>query len=1177
MSSESGRIRTLLVANRGEIALRILRAARELGIRTVAVYSSQDALARHRFSADVSYLIGRGQGAVDAYLDIADLMRIAAASDADAIHPGYGFLAENPALAQACEDHGVRFVGPSPHVLTMLGDKVQARALAVRARVPVLPATGPLPPDSETWLQLADTIGYPVMVKASWGGGGRGMRVVRQPDALIAAVESASREARRAVGNGDVYLEKYIEHARHVEVQLLGDTHGGLIHLFERDCSLQRRHQKVVERAPAPYLSDAQRSEVCGLAVRIGREARYTHAGTVEFLQDTRSGAWYFIEVNPRIQVEHTVTEVATGVDLVHAQLRITEGHAIGGVDSGIPCQDAVRLHRHAIQCRVTTEDPAQDFLPASGTLQHVQVCRGPGVRVDEGDIRPGVALSAHYDSLLLKVTVEASTAASAKARMIRALGECVVDGVATNIDFLTRLLMHPEVQRDGYTTQFLDQHPELCKTPSASVSLEGALRYVAERSVARAHDTATRRARPLEESLSGRASSAGVTMRPPAVPHVCSDVPVTGYRSTLQSLGPEGFARFMRQREGVLVTDTTLRDAHQSLFATRMRTSDMLPIAPAYAQHLSRLLSLECWGGATFDAAMRFLQEDPWERLELLREAIPHIPFQMLMRANNAVGYTNYPQHIVRYFIDQAAKAGIDIFRVFDALNSVAHMRTAIAAVRESGAFCEASICYTGDIFDPTRRKYDLRYYLRLAEDLEASGAHAIAIKDMAGLCKPQAAATLVSALREHVGLPIHFHTHDTSGNGMASVLAAVHAGVDAVDCAMDALSGLNSQVGLGALSEALRGSRRDPDLPIEAIRDVSRYFAGVRECYADFESGTRATNPDVYRHEIPGGQYTNLQEQARSMGLGDRFDEVVDAYAAVNRLFGDIVKVTPTSKVVGDLALCMVANHLTPASVVDEHTVVPFPASVVSLMRGEMGEPFDGFPQALQSKVLAYAEASGIPYPRAVAIDVEEERRVAEERWGRAVDDRRLASYLMYPDVSTAMEEHRRTYGALASLPTPVFFHGLAIGEACTFVQAHRPIHLTLAALVEDVSSGGIWAEFLVNGARRRVLVEQAVASHSQKDERAPNVDASNPFHVGASMPGTVTRVVVERGHVVRQGQPLLYLEAMKMEMVICAERAAVVSRLCVGAGDTVEAGALLLELAAVDASASAAEVAP
>ncbi|OWW20384.1 pyruvate carboxylase [Noviherbaspirillum denitrificans] len=1140
-------IRKLLVANRSEIAIRVMRAASELRIRTVGIYAAEDRFALHRFKADESYLVGEGKKPIAAYLDIDDIIRIAKEAHADAIHPGYGFLSENPDFAEACAKNGITFIGPKPEVMRTLGNKVAARKAAVAARVPVMPATGALPRDMEEVRRIAAEVGYPLMLKASWGGGGRGMRVIETEDDLTEQLPVARREAAAAFGNDEMYLEKLVRRARHVEVQVLGDLHGNLVHLFERDCSVQRRNQKVVERAPAPYLDNAGRDALCGAALRLATAVGYTHAGTVEFLMDADTGQFYFIEVNPRIQVEHTVTEEVTGIDIVKAQIRISEGAAIGGSGgAGVPSQDGIRLNGHALQCRVTTEDPENQFTPDYGRVTAYRSASGFGIRLDAGTAYSGAVITPYYDSLLVKVTAWAPTSDDAIARMDRALREFRIRGVSTNLPFLENVIKHPLFVSGECTTRFIDSTPELFHFSRRRDRATRLMRFIGEVVV---NGNPEMKGRRLPEVLPA----------PPIVPRVDKAAPVPpGTRDRLKELGAERFAQWMKEQPRVLLTDTTMRDAHQSLFATRMRTADMLAIAPYYARHLPELFSLECWGGATFDVAMRFLKEDPWDRLAKLRAQVPNILFQMLLRSSNAVGYTNYADNVVRYFVAQAAPGGIDLFRVFDSLNWVDNMRVAIDAVRESGALCEAAICYTGDLFDPERSKYNLQYYVRMARELERAGANIIGIKDMAGVCKPNAARALVKALKEEVSLPIHFHTHDTSGIAAASVLAAIEAGCDAVDGAMDAMSGLTSQPNLGAISAALAGSGRDPGVDRKAMFAVSQYWEGVRRAYAPFEADMRSGTADVYRHEMPGGQYTNLREQARAMGLEHRWSEVAQAYADVNRLFGDIVKVTPTSKVVGDMALFMVANDLAPEEVADPDKEVAFPESVVSLFKGELGFPADGFPKELERKVLKGGQPlPGRPGAFIPAVDLDVARADAERTIGRAVSDQELASWLMYPKVFREFAEHTRLYGDVSVLPTPVFFHGLADNqEVAVDIDKGKTLLIRLQARAEAEGQAKLFFE--LNGQPRLVRIDRAGQAKAQQGRRAED---GNGSHVGAPMPGMIVTVAAKVGQKVAKGDPLLSLEAMKMETVIRAEREAVVREVFVKPGAVVASKDLLI----------------
>ncbi len=1143
------RIRSVLVANRGEIAIRVMRAATELGIRTVAVYSKEDRFALHRWKADESYLVGETMGPIEAYLSIDEVMRVARTAQVDAIHPGYGFLSENPDLAQACRDAGITFVGPSPDTMRRLGNKVSARALAESAGVPVMPATGALPHDDAAIARLAAGVGYPVMLKASWGGGGRGMRVIDGPDGLADQVAAARREAHAAFGRDEVYFEKLVRHARHVEVQVLGDRHGNLMHLYERDCSVQRRHQKVVERAPAPYFDDSQRRELCDAALRLAKAADYENAGTVEFLQDADTGAFYFIEVNPRIQVEHTVTECVTGIDIVKAQMRIAGGARLGTADSGVPPQDEVRLTAHALQCRVTTEDPENNFIPDYGRIRAYRSAAGFGIRLDAGTAYTGALITPYYDSLLVKVTAFGLDPDEAIIRMNRALQEFRVRGVSTNLRFLENLINHPQFRGADYSTRFVDETPALFRFPKRRDRATRTLRFIGE-VIVNGNGLVKDRVQPAR-------------LPAPPVPPVPATAPPEGTRQLLDRLGPQGLADWMKAETRVLVTDTTMRDAHQSLLATRMRSYDMLQIAPAYAHRLPQLFSAECWGGATFDVAMRFLNECPWERLERLREAMPNLLLQMLLRASNAVGYTNYADNVVRVFVDRAARTGVDLFRIFDSLNWVENMRVAIDAVLETGKLCEAAICYTGDINDPARSKYDLTYYVDLAKELERAGAHILGIKDMAGVCRPAAARTLVRTLKQEIGLPIHFHTHDTSGISAASVLAAVEAGVDAVDAAMDSMSGLTSQPNLGSIAEALARTERDTGLDPAELRRMSEYWEAVRFAYTPFESDIRAGASEVYLHEMPGGQYTNLREQARALGVDHRWHEVAKAYADVNRLFGDIVKVTPTSKVVGDMALMMVTNNLTSGDVTKPDKDIAFPESVISLFRGELGQPPGGWPRALQDKVLnGEMPLETRPGAAMAPVELGAARQEAEHKVHRHISDNEFASYLMYPKVFTDYAKHHSHYGDVTAVPTAVFFYGMEAGqEVSVELERGKTLIIRFLATSDPDEEGQRTVFFELNGQPRAIKVEDKSVAPSRKAN--PKAEAGNPNHIAAPMPGLVTTLAVRAGQKIARGDALLSLEAMKMETAVRAERDGTIAEILVNAGTQVDAHDLLLTL--------------
>lgn len=1144
------RIRRLLVANRSEITIRVFRAATELGIRTVAIYAEEDKLSLHRFKADEAYQIGFGKGPLDAYLSIDEVIRIAKEAKVDAIHPGYGFLSESPEFAEACAAAGVIFIGPTPETMRALGNKVAARNLAVSCGVPVMPATPPLQDDPEAVKRLAREIGYPLMLKASWGGGGRGMRPIESEDKLLDAVTSAKREAKSAFGKDEVYLEKLVRRARHVEVQILGDSHGELVHLFERDCSIQRRNQKVIERAPAPYLDDATRGALCEAALKIGRATHYIGAGTVEFLLDAESSSFYFIEVNPRIQVEHTVTEVVTGLDIVKAQIRIAEGKRIGRPEeTGIPRQEDIRLSGHALQCRITTENPENNFIPDYGRITAYRGAMGFGIRVDGGTAYSGAIVTRYYDPLLEKVTAWAATPEEAIRRMDRALLEYRIRGVATNLAFLHNIINHPRFIANDYTTRFIDETPSLFDFKKRKDRATKLLTWIVDVTV-NGHPETRGRARPA------------ATARTPIAPQFAGAAIPDGARQLFESLGAKSFAEWMRNEERVLVTDTTMRDAHQSLIATRMRTKDVAAAAEAYAKGLPQLLSLECWGGATFDVAMRFLSEDPWERLALVRERAPNLLMQMLLRGANGVGYTNYPDNVVKYFVRRAA-VGIDLFRIFDCLNWVENMRVAIDAVCETGKLAEGAICYTGDILDPARAKYSLDYYVGVAKELERAGCHILAIKDMAGLLMPAAARVLVKALREAVGLPLHLHTHDTSGISAATVLAAIDAGVDAVDAAIDSMSGMTSQPCLGSIAAAVRNSRRDTRLDPEAIRQLSFYWEAARAQYAAFESDLKAGTSEVYLHEMPGGQFTNLREQARSLGLETRWHEVARAYRAANDLFGDIVKVTPSSKVVGDMALMMVSQNLTPEEVLDPKHEIAFPTSVVEMLKGDLGQPAGGWPKALQAKALK-GEAPIDVRPGALLppTDLPTAHAEAEKTCGRQLSDDEFASWLMYPKVFAEFSATVRRYGPVSVLPTPVFFYGMQPGDEISIeIEPGKTLVLLLQTISETDDDGQVKVFFELNGQPRLIRVQNRAAAVKNVARR--KAEEGNESHIGAPMPGAVSTIAVRQGQEVQAGDIVATLEAMKMETALHAPRDGKVKEILVAPGQQIDARDLLMLL--------------
>ncbi len=1158
------RIKKLLVANRSEIAIRVFRAANELGIKTVAVWAEADKLALHRFKADEAYQVGKGPhldkelGPIESYLSIDEILRVAKLSGADAIHPGYGLLSESPEFVDACNEAGILFIGPRAETMRSLGNKVAARNIAVAAGVPVVPATDPLPDDLNKVKAMAADVGYPIMLKASWGGGGRGMRVIRSEDDLDTAVVEAKREAMAAFGKDEIYLEKLVERARHVEAQILGDTHGNCVHLFERDCTVQRRNQKVVERAPAPYLSDAKRKEIADYALKIGKDQHYVGAGTIEFLMNMDTEDFYFIEVNPRVQVEHTVTEEVTGIDIIKAQIHLLQGAEIGTAESGVPKQEDIKLNGHAMQCRITTEDPEQDFIPDYGRITAYRGAQGFGIRLDGGTAYSGAVINRFYDPLLEKVTAWSPTAEETIKRMDRALREFRIRGVATNLTFLENIIGHPKFLDNSYTTKFIDTTPELFDQVQRQDRATKLLQYIADVSV-NGHPDARGRPKPRDDE------------RPMDSPWF--DVPIKdGTKQRLDRDGPVAFSKWMREHNQVLFTDTTMRDAPQSLLATRMRTIDIVNVAGAYAKALPELLSLECWGGATFDVSMRFLTEDPWERLAQIRERAPNILLQALVRGANGVGYTNYADNVVQHFIQQAARGGVDLFRVFDCFNWIDNMRVSMDEVLKEDKLCEAAICYTGDMLNEAKPKYNLAYYLNMAKELEKAGAHILCIKDMGGLMRPASARVLFKALKEEIGLPVHFHTHDTSGISSASVLAAIESGVDAVDAAMDALSGNTSQPCIGSLVAALAGDPRDPKLDQDAIQRISFYWEAVRTQYAAFESDLKGPASEVYLHEMPGGQFTNLKEQARSLGLAPRWHEVAKAYADVNEMLGDIVKVTPSSKVVGDLALMMVSQDLDIDDVVDPDRDISFPDSVVSLMRGELSQVPGGWPEPIKAKVLKGEKAiegrAGALIP---PVDLEKTRAELEEELQKKISQQELASYNMYPKVFTDFIGAQNEYGPTSVLPTPVYFYGVKVGDELLIdIEKGKTLVVRCVAIGETNDKGMVRVFFELNGQPRSIQVPDRIhgASGAASAAIRAKADPANKLQVGAPMPGVISTIGVASGQAVKAGDVLLSIEAMKMETAIYADQDGVVSELLVEVGDQIDAKDLLVRLQEAEA---------
>jgi len=1156
-----------MAANRSEIAIRIFRAGTELNLRTVAIYAQEDRLGIHRYKADEAYLVGQGKGPVAAYLDIDGILGIARDRGVDAIHPGYGFLSENAHLARACERAGIIFVGPRPEILEMMGDKTAARALAQRIGVPVLAGTDEPISDRVEALKVAREIGFPLIIKAAFGGGGRGMRVVQEPSELERLLDEAQGEAGQAFGNPAVFLERYIPRAKHLEVQVLGDRHGNVIHLHERDCSVQRRHQKVIEVAPSFGLPREIVTELCEAAVRMASEIRYDNAGTVEFLYDLDRHEWFFIEMNPRIQVEHTVTEVITGLDLVRAQILIAEGHALHSPEVGMPPQSEIPRNGYAIQCRITTEDPESRFVPDYGRILAYRSPGGFGVRLDGGMGYAGAVITPFYDSLLVKSITSGQTYDIALSRARRCLSEFRIRGVKTNIPFLENVIAHPRFRSGEATTTLIDSSPELLQFKPRRDRATKLLTFLGEVIVnGNPHAKGYRPERPLPPA---QAPAYDPGLAPPP-----------GTRQKLLELGPMGFAAWVRAEQRLLVTDTTWRDAHQSLLATRVRGYDMLASADAVARRAPQLFSLEMWGGATFDTAMRFLKEDPWDRLRQLRARVPNICFQMLFRGANAVGYTNYPDNVVAGFVRHAAANGMDVFRVFDSLNYLPNLRVAMEAIHDTHAVCEAAICYTGDILDERRDKYSLRYYVRLARELERMGAHFLAIKDMAGLCRPYAAQKLVRTLREETDLPIHFHTHDTSGIAAGSVLRASDAGVDVVDLALGSMSGSTSQPNLNSIVAALRHTPRDTGLDLDALNEFSDYWEEVRTFYAPFDTSPRSGSAEVYLHEMPGGQYTNLKEQAAAMGVGHRWHEIARTYAEVNRLFGDIVKVTPSSKVVGDMALFLFSRGIRPGDVVNlEAGTTPFPESVIDMMMGGLGWPEGGWPEPVWRAVLGeerfqtararfLAETGDDPaaaerlHPRSPPLDMEAVRAELTEVIHRAPSDDDLYSHLMYPQVFADFAKHANTFGDVSALPTPAFFYGLQAGEEISVsIETGKVLIIRLISVGDPDKDGRRAVSYELNGIGRDTFILDG--KFAPQVEARPRADLGDPTQVAAPIPGLIAQLQVSVGSRVARGDKLLMMEAMKMQNTVYAPCEGVVEELHVALGDTVESKDLLLRI--------------
>jgi pyruvate carboxylase len=1140
------KIKSVLVANRGEIAIRVFRACNELGIRTVAIYSKEDTMSLHRNKADEAYMVGAGKGPVDAYLDIEDILRIAKEHDVDAIHPGYGFLSENSDLAKRCNEEGFIFIGPRLEHLIMFGDKINAREQARLAGIPMIPGTHGTVKSVNEVKDFVAKNGFPIIIKAVNGGGGRGMRVVAKPEDLETAYNLAKSEALKAFGSDEIYLEKYLQDPKHVEVQILGDEQGNIVHLFERDCSVQRRHQKLVEMAPAVFVKPEIRKKICDAAVKLMKNVKYLSAGTVEFLV-TPDGNFYFIEVNPRIQVEHTVTEEITGIDIVQTQIKIAEGYSLHSKEIGIPEQDKIKYIGEAIQCRITTEDPTNNFMPDTGKLIAYRSGGGMGIRLDGGNAFTGSVITPYYDSLLVKATTWGLNHQITITKMLRCLKEFRIRGVKTNIQFLEKVLQNPKFIDGSYTTNFVDQTPDLFVYPVI-------------------HDRGTKLLHYIGDITINGYANVGVQPKPDYAPlnmpkHFTGKLPA-GTKQILDSKGPEALAEWVRAQKEVLIMDTTFRDAHQSLFATRLRTIDMLRVMRDTAGKLPEMYAFECWGGATFDVAYRFLDESPWDRLKQMREAAPNILLQMLLRGANAVGYTSYPDNVVKEFIKLSAKNGVDVFRVFDSLNGLDNMRLSLDTVRECNKVAEATLCYTGDILDASRDKYDLKYYTKMAKELAKAGANIIAIKDMAGLLKPEAAYQLVSALKDAVDLPIHLHTHDGSGNSIYVYAKAIDAGVDIVDTAMSALSCGTAQPSTSSLWYALSGNPRQPRLNINALNEMSRYWETVRPYYKAADKTEAFPNPEVYVHEMPGGQYTNLKQQSAALGLLDRWEDIKSMYHRVSMMFGDLIKVTPSSKIVGDMTLFMVQNELTEEDIYAKGDMLDFPKSVVEFFEGRIGTPYMGFPAKLQ-KIILKGKKPLDHRPGAVLppVDFESVRKKLKALDGPTSDEA-ISSYCLYPDVYTKWIARYNEFGDVSVLDTPTFFFGMHIGEEIKVnIEQGKMLVIKLISISKPDESGMCTVAFEFNGLPREIVIKNRASKTTAVTRK--KADKSNPGEVGATLSGSVVKLMVKKGQSVTKGMPLIVTEAMKMETTIAAPLSGIVSEIHVAAGSRIESGDCLLEI--------------
>jgi len=1140
------RFKRVLVANRGEIAIRIFRACNELGLRTVAIYSEEDKFSLFRTKADEAYLIGKNQGPIEAYLNIDEIINLALKKGVDAIHPGYGFLSENPEFARKCRQAGIEFIGPTAKMMEQLGDKIKSKILAHNVGVPTIPGIEKPVTSEKEALEFAEYCGYPIMLKAAAGGGGRGMRIVRNKEDLLPAFRSAKNEAKKAFGIDDIFIEKYLEKPKHIEVQVLGDKYGNIVHLYERDCSIQRRHQKVIEFTPAFALSEEKRNEICNDAIKIAKSVGYISAGTLEFLVDMH-GNHYFIEMNPRIQVEHTVTEMTTGIDIVQSQILIAMGYPLSSKEIGIKSQEDIKPRGFSIQCRITTEDPSNNFAPDTGKIDVYRTGSGFGVRLDGGNGFTGAVISPYYDSLLVKTTTWARTFEDAIRKSLRSMKELTISGIKTNVGFLINVLNHPTFAEGKCTTGFIEETKELFNISAEQDKEYNILRYIGEKVI---NET-----RGVKKDFDV-----------PHVPKVTIPSDLRGTKQILDEKGPDALVDWIKSQERLLLTDTTMRDAHQSLMATRMRTIDMLKVAKATSALEKDLFSLEMWGGATFDVAYRFLRESPWVRLEELRKRIPNVLFQMLLRGSNGVGYKNYPDNVIREFINESAASGIDVFRIFDSLNWLKGMEVAIDQTLKTGKIAEACICYTGDILDPSRDKYSLKYYINKAKEIEKMGAHILGIKDMSALLKPYAAYKLVKALKEEISIPIHLHTHDTTGNGVATIIMAAEAGVDIVDTALNSMAGLTSQPALNSVVAALENTKRATGLDIDGLQKLSDYWAAVRPVYEKFESGLKSGSTEIYKYEIPGGQYSNLKPQVESFGLGHRFDEVKEAYKQVNTLVGDIVKVTPSSKMVGDLAIFMVQNNLTPENILEKGKDLAFPDSVVAYFKGMMGQPEGGFPKELQKIVLKGEKPITCrPGELLPPEDFEYIRDGLKKYFNIEPTKQDILSYALYPDVFKDYLNYIKEYGDLSRMGSDIYFHGLREGETCEIeIEEGKTIIIKLLEISKLDAEGNRTLYFEVNGNRREIKIkDRTTNANSIKQPDIQMADPNDPHQIGSSIPGTVLKVLVNVGDEVKENDSLIVIEAMKMETNITASTSGKVEAILVKEGEQVKSKQLLIKL--------------